>query len=177
MPVRARLPLATARHALAAMKSISGDCGWRSITDEGRALYAQEGRAFSRVNNPSGKSVSSPVSKNISLRRLVETALWIPAVPPHSEGRLAIVTDGGKQARSPGTVSFPRSGRCTPARLQDQLGMLGPPDSKSTSSRATNHPQLGCLSLRHHAANDRQAACMKTVRVLSVADERYPLTK
>jgi hypothetical protein len=30
------------------------------------------------------KSVSSPDSKNISLRRLVETALWIRTVPPHT---------------------------------------------------------------------------------------------
>jgi len=33
-------------------------------------------------NSPSGKSVSSPDPKNISLPRLVETALWIPTIPP-----------------------------------------------------------------------------------------------
>ena len=38
MPVCAPLPLATARHVLAAMKSISADCKWRSIADEGRAF-------------------------------------------------------------------------------------------------------------------------------------------
>jgi len=31
-------PHVTARHVLVAMKSISGDCGWKSITDEGRAF-------------------------------------------------------------------------------------------------------------------------------------------
>jgi hypothetical protein len=35
------------------------DCGWRSIADEGTA--------FTRKNSPSGKSVSSPLRKNISL--------------------------------------------------------------------------------------------------------------
>ena len=35
------------------------------------------------TNSPPGKSVSSPDAKNISLHRLVETALWIPTVPPH----------------------------------------------------------------------------------------------
>ena len=35
------------------------------------------------ANSPSGKSVSSPDPKNISLHRLVETALLIPTVPPH----------------------------------------------------------------------------------------------
>jgi len=37
------------------------------------------------------KSVSSPDTENISLPGLVETALWIPIVPPH-KGRIAIVT-------------------------------------------------------------------------------------
>src|SRR6266566_10073776 len=41
MPVRAQLPLATVRYVLAAMKSISGDCGWRSITDKGKRLFSQ----------------------------------------------------------------------------------------------------------------------------------------
>src|SRR5437660_5582146 len=72
MPVRAQLPLATARHVLAAMKSISADCGWRSITDEGRALYAQEGIAFMR-KQPVGqisvqpgfeKYIASPFGRN-----------------------------------------------------------------------------------------------------------------
>jgi hypothetical protein len=56
-------------------------------------------RAFAS-KSPSGKSAnqSSPDSKNISLLRLVETALWIPTVPPQSEGRLAIVTDVGRDA-------------------------------------------------------------------------------
>jgi len=39
--------------------------------------------------------VSSPFSKNISLRRLLETPLVIPAVPPRIEGRIAIVTNVG----------------------------------------------------------------------------------
>jgi len=56
----------TAIHVLAAMKSISGDCGWRSITDEGRAFSRK--RAFRK--QPVGqisKSVSSPDRKNIPL--------------------------------------------------------------------------------------------------------------
>jgi len=61
--VRARLPLATARHVLAAMKSISADCGWRSITDEGRALYAQEGIAFVRKQPVGQISVQPRVEK------------------------------------------------------------------------------------------------------------------
>ena len=55
-------------------------------------------------NCPSGKSVrapprllSTPSAKNISLRRLVETALSIPPSRP-TEGRLAIVTNAGRDA-------------------------------------------------------------------------------
>ena len=47
---------------------------------------------------PTGKSpeiVSSPARKNISLRRLLETPLVIPAIPPRTEGRIAIVTNVG----------------------------------------------------------------------------------
>jgi hypothetical protein len=49
---------------------------------------------------PTGKSVallpqpmSTPSIKNILLRRLLDTALLIPAIPPHQEGRIAIVTN------------------------------------------------------------------------------------
>src|SRR6202034_1791907 len=55
-------------------------------------------RRTSWVICPSGKSleiVSSPFGKNISLRRLLETPLGIPAVPPRIEGRIAIVTNVG----------------------------------------------------------------------------------
>jgi hypothetical protein len=51
-----------------------------------------------RLICPTGKSagiVSSPSGKNISLRRLLETPLVIPAVPPRIEGRIAIVTNVG----------------------------------------------------------------------------------
>jgi hypothetical protein len=41
--------------------------------------------------------LSSPLAKNISLRRLVETALLIPPSYP-TEGRLEIVTDAGQDA-------------------------------------------------------------------------------
>jgi hypothetical protein len=41
--------------------------------------------------------VSTPVSKNILLRVLVEAALLIPPSHP-SEGRIAIVTDAGRDA-------------------------------------------------------------------------------
>src|SRR5450631_1001890 len=96
MPVCARLSLVAALHVLAAMKSISGDCGWRSMTDKGRAFARKN--AFLIKNSPSGKSASSPKSKNKLLPHLVETALWIPIVPPHSEGRLAIVGDARRDA-------------------------------------------------------------------------------
>ena len=53
-------------------------------------------------NDPTGKSdaprvshLSRPFAKNIPLRDLVDTDLLIPAVPPHSEGRLAIVRKRG----------------------------------------------------------------------------------
>ena len=49
---------------------------------------------------PSGKisrSLSSPLAKKISLRRLVEAALVIPTVPP-LRGALAIVTNVGRDA-------------------------------------------------------------------------------
>jgi hypothetical protein len=53
-----------------------------------------------RLICPSGglaNSLSSHLRKNISLRRLVETALLIPPSHP-SEGRIAIVTDAGWDA-------------------------------------------------------------------------------
>jgi hypothetical protein len=80
----------------------------------GRALAGASDRARDRVARmgpgprprrraygvicPTGKSleiVSSPFGKNISLRRLLETPLGIPAVPPRIEGRIAIVTNVG----------------------------------------------------------------------------------
>ena len=48
--------------------------------------------------------MSSPVCKNFSLRRLVETALLIPRLVPH-EGRIAIVTDAGRDAVDAGGAS------------------------------------------------------------------------
>src|SRR5882672_1866336 len=74
MPVRAPLPRATALHVLPAMKSISADCKWRPIADEGRAVTRKQ---------PVGQISVQPRSENISLSRLVETALRIPTVPPH----------------------------------------------------------------------------------------------
>jgi hypothetical protein len=44
-----------------------------------------------------GICLSSPPSKNFSLRRLLETALLIPPSRP-TEGRIAIVTDAGRDA-------------------------------------------------------------------------------
>jgi hypothetical protein len=46
---------------------------------------------------PSGDSVSSPVSKNISLSLLPKSILEAPPSRP-TEGRLAIVTDAGRDA-------------------------------------------------------------------------------
>jgi hypothetical protein len=43
-------------------------------------------------------SLSSPDVKNFSLRDQVETALLSRAVPPHKEGRFAIVTDVRRDA-------------------------------------------------------------------------------
>jgi hypothetical protein len=41
------------------------------------------------------RPMSTPTAKNISLRHLLDTALLIPAIPPHQEGRIAIVTNVG----------------------------------------------------------------------------------
>ena len=66
---------------------------------------------------PTGKSsgiVSSPFRKNISLRRLLETPLVIPAVPPRIEGRIAIVTNVGcgmRWTRVAGQDGLRRRGR------------------------------------------------------------------
>ena len=48
--------------------------------------------------------LSSPLSKNFSLRRLLETALLIPPSRP-TEGRIAIVTDAGRDAVDAGGAS------------------------------------------------------------------------
>ena len=56
------------------------------------------GCAAGRLICPTGQVViclSSPPSKNFSLRRLLETALLIPPSRP-TEGRIAIVTDAGR---------------------------------------------------------------------------------
>jgi len=42
--------------------------------------------------------LSTPPTKNISLRLLVDAALLIPTVPPRHEGRFAIVTNAGRDA-------------------------------------------------------------------------------
>jgi len=52
---------------------------------------------YSRVICPTGYFVSSARDKNISLPRLVETALLIPLSRP-TEGRIAIVTNAGRDA-------------------------------------------------------------------------------
>ena len=57
---------------------------------------------------PTGKSagiMSSPFRKNISLRRLLETPLVIPAVPPHKSNCAEV--DAGPRA-----IKFAGSGRC-----------------------------------------------------------------
>jgi len=48
-----------------------------------RRRNESRGQGLCAQNSLSGKSVSSPDPKNISLLRLVETALLIPTVPPH----------------------------------------------------------------------------------------------
>src|SRR5258708_31322412 len=73
-------------HGLAAAKWTVADYGWRSTTEHRcRGTDMQ----FTLLICPSGKSrefVSSPDSKNISLRDLVETALLIPSCRPHKRG-------------------------------------------------------------------------------------------
>src|SRR5262249_15208717 len=59
---------------------------------------------------------------------------------------------------------------------EDPLAVLGPLDSISTSSRATNRP-CAVANRRDHADDDRQAECMKSLRVLSIASEIFPLIK
>ncbi len=89
----------------------------RSITDEGN-LCPQEG--LYAQNSPSGKSVSSPDSKNISLRGLVETALLIPTVPPlPRRPRLAPeLTAAVHRQRFPVTNPHEGPARWTPARAK-----------------------------------------------------------
>jgi hypothetical protein len=49
------------------MKWTSADCGWRSITDKGRALTRKRTFAHKQPVGQISKSVSSPDSKNIPL--------------------------------------------------------------------------------------------------------------
>jgi hypothetical protein len=67
--------------------------------DDGDASKAGPPRT-TRLICPTGwlrDFVSSPISKNISLRGSVETALSIRHPVPH-EGRFAVVTDAGRDA-------------------------------------------------------------------------------
>jgi hypothetical protein len=65
-------------------------------------LSASAGEAAHELICPTGarrKILSSPLRKNISLPRLVETALWSRTVPCPQEGRFAVVTDVGRGMR------------------------------------------------------------------------------
>src|SRR5882762_10219065 len=88
MPVCAPLPLATALRVLAAMKSISADCGWRSIADEGRAFTRKQ---------PVGQISVQPGFEKYSAFGLAKiNSITRPSHP--TEGRIAIVTDAGWDA-------------------------------------------------------------------------------
>src|SRR3984885_2883020 len=93
-----------------------GGIGSKKIVTRARARIPTSERPF-RANCPTGKSKrisrkskSIPNSKNISLRRLLDTALLIPAVPPHQEGRFAIVT---KRWAGEGGEGFGAVDECT----------------------------------------------------------------
>jgi hypothetical protein len=78
------------------------------MTDEGRALIRKN--VAKQPDGQISKSVSSPDPKNISLLRLVETALLIPPSHP-TEGRIAIVTDAGRDAVDAAALGAQRDGR------------------------------------------------------------------
>jgi len=61
-------------------------------------------------------------------------------------------------------------------QLEASIAVSGPIDSMSTSSKATNDSRA-VVSLRNCAADDGQAESMKSLRVLSIASEIYPLIK
>src|SRR5712671_3106283 len=64
MPACAPLPLATALRVLAAMKSISADCGWRSIAGEGRGFTRKQPVGQISVQPRSEKYFASPFGRN-----------------------------------------------------------------------------------------------------------------
>jgi hypothetical protein len=85
---------------------------------------------------PTGKSVtclSSPLCKNIPLRRTPKSNLYpSPSRPP--EGRLAIVTDAGRDAMDAGGASDEGAGLRT-------AKSCGPDASTPASSLRNTHPQ------------------------------------
>src|SRR5258708_6476351 len=76
--------------------------------------------------------LSTPVSKNIPLRVLVDAALLIPPSHP-TEGRIAIVTDAGWDAVDAGCASD----EGTDSRTAKSCG----PDASTPASSLRNHPQ------------------------------------
>jgi hypothetical protein len=89
MPVRVPLPLATALRVLAAMKSISTDCKWRSIADAGRAVTRKQ---------PVGQISVQPRSEKYFASRFGRNSFIDSNRPTPQQGRIAIVTDAGWDA-------------------------------------------------------------------------------
>jgi hypothetical protein len=89
MPVRAPLPLATALRVLAAMKSISTDCKWRSIADAGRAFARKQ---------PVGQISVQPRSEKYFASRFGRNSFIDSNRATPQQGRIAIVTDAGWDA-------------------------------------------------------------------------------
>jgi hypothetical protein len=56
-------------------------------------LLSQFNKSARRANHP--KTLSSPSCKNISLNPSGKSSLQIRAIPSHTEGRIAIVTNAG----------------------------------------------------------------------------------
>src|SRR6267378_3957395 len=107
MPVCAPLPLATALRVLAAMKSISADCGWRSIAGEGRGFTRKQPVGQISVQPRSEKYFASPFGRNSFIDS---------NHPTPQEGRIMIVTDAGRDAVDAAALGAQRGCRADPTR-------------------------------------------------------------
>jgi hypothetical protein len=76
--------------------------------------------SFLKVICPSGIFVSSPLCKNISLHPSGKSSLQIRAIPPHREGRIAIVTDAGCGCGGRGSVLRARGSQGGLRSVSDQ---------------------------------------------------------
>jgi hypothetical protein len=93
---------------MASKNVLPSESNWHCRVESG--ISAPRVEQFGWVICPSGYFASSARTKNISLPRLVETALLIPLSRP-TEGRIAIVTDAGWDAVDAAASGAQRDGR------------------------------------------------------------------